>query len=122
MHLIPMLFGWIFSALTWIGGLVAAAVAWVLGYFAVISAKKTALSFVYVSIFVGLIFVCITCINLIVTPLLGPAALIGGALFAGLSYVVPPIIDTALGAMISARICVWIFIVHLKVLEIVSSA
>ena len=122
MPLIPILFGWLVSALTWIGGLVAAAVAWALGYFAAISAKKTALSFVYVSIFVSLIFVSIVSINAIISPLLGPAAQIGGALFKGLSYVVPPIIDTALAAMVAARITVWIFKVHLKVLEIVSSA
>lgn len=121
MH-IPIIFGWIVSALTWIGGLVAAAVVWILGYFAAMSAKKAALSFVYISIFVSLVFASIACINLIISPLLGPAAQIGGALFKGLSYVVPPLIDTALGAMISARICVWIFKVHLKILEIVSSA
>lgn len=122
MPLIPFLFSWIISALTWIGGLVTAAVAWVLGYFAVISAKKTALSFVYVSIFVGLIFVSIASINAIISPLLAPASQIGGELFKGLSYVLPPIIDTALAAMVAARITVWIFKVHLKVLEIVSSA
>ena len=122
LSVVPFLFSWIISALTWIGGLVTAAVAWILGYFAVISAKKTALSFVYVSIFVSLVFASIASINLIISPLLGPASQIGGALFEGLSYVLPPIIDTALASMIAARITVWIFKVHLKILEIVSSA
>lgn len=121
MPILPFI-GWLGSAITWFAGLIAAVVTWAVGYFAAMATKKAALSFVYVSLFIGLIFVSIVSINMIITPLLGPAQKIGGALFIGLSYVIPPIMDTAIGAMVSARITVWIFKVHLKILDMVSQS
>lgn len=121
MHILALL-AWLGSALVWIAGLIAVAFSWAVGYFAAMATKKALLSFVYVSLFISLIFVSIVTINMIITPLLGPAQKIGGALFIGLSYVIPPIMDTAIGAMISARICVWIFKVHLKIIDMVSQS
>lgn len=118
---IPIL-GWIVSALTWIGGLLSFVFTWAVGFFAAMATKKALLAFVYVGVFIGLIFVSIASINLIVAPLIAPAQQIGGTLFKGLSYVLPPIMDTAVAAMISARICVWIFKVHLKIIDIVSQS
>ena len=108
--LIIKVFTWLLAGLFSLG-------AGVLAFFAATASKKLALSFTYISIFVSILSISILAIKSLVSPLVAAAAGIDSNLFLGLSYVMPPIANYAISAMISARIVVWIYIQHMTMLK-----
>lgn len=112
----------LFAPFIWISTKIAAFFSAAFAFLALSASKKLALSFIYIGLFVGLVLSMLAAINMIISPLLSPLSALGGSLFIGLSYVIPPVFDVAVSAIISARVSVWLYLQHYAMIKLVSES